>query len=27
MLYAPGVGPIVDREIGGENFVLVSVSQ
>jgi len=24
--YAPGVGPIIDRELGGENFVLVSVS-
>ena len=24
--YAPGVGPIIDREIGGEDFVLVSVS-
>ncbi len=26
-LYAPGVGPIVDRDLGGERFVLVSVSQ
>jgi hypothetical protein len=25
--YAPGVGPIIDRELGGENFVLVSVTQ
>lgn len=25
-LYAPGVGPIVDREIGGENFVLMSAT-
>lgn len=25
--YAPGVGPIIDRELGGENFVLVSVHQ
>ena len=24
--YAPGVGPIIDRELGGENFVLVSVT-
>ena len=24
--YAPGVGPIIDRELGGEDFVLVSVS-
>jgi hypothetical protein len=24
--YAPGVGPIIDRELGGENFVLVSVA-
>lgn len=25
--YAPGVGPIIDRELGGEDFVLVSVTQ
>ena len=25
--YAPGVGTIIDRELGGENFVLVSVTQ
>ncbi|HEX4654403.1 MAG TPA: hypothetical protein VH274_01535 [Mycobacteriales bacterium] len=24
--YAPGVGPIIDRELGGEDYVLVSVS-
>jgi hypothetical protein len=24
--YAPGVGPIIDRELGGEDFLLVSVS-
>jgi len=25
--YAPGVGPVIDRELGGEDFVLVSVTQ